>query len=387
MGNVGPISATPAPKSVETQTRPASSNKGAASRDRQRVESRLIELWEAAFGRHPIRTDQDFFELGGDSLLAARLFTQIEKAFQTKLPLTALEKSPTIAQLAEILSAPTADSSTSCLVAVQPNGTHPPLFCVHGHGGEIFFCWNLSRCLGTDQPLFGLRSRGLSGKPAHHTVEEMAAHYLQEIRTVQPHGPYYLGGFCFGGMVTYEMARLLTAQGENVAMLAMFNTPAPGSLEGWPLQQGYLAKRIMHELRKLAALGFRDKLKVFYTKAKGLGRLLLGSVRGIICKISAKSRLGSAEKWTQGLLSVPDLNVAAAKAYAPGPYAGRSILFITEEAPSLYTIDPKVGWTSLIQGGIEVHDVEGDNLTMYDTPYVEGLAKKLKSCLDRAHNA
>ncbi|HTS16343.1 MAG TPA: thioesterase domain-containing protein [Verrucomicrobiae bacterium] len=377
----------PANQSVETQTPPASSGNGPASRDKQHVESRLIELWEAAFGRHPIRADQDFFELGGDSLLAARLFAQIEKAFKTKVPLTALEKSPTIAQLAEILSAPTAPSSTSCLVAVQPNGTLPPLFCVHGHSGEIFFCWTLSRCMGTDQPLFGLRSQGLSGKTAHHTVEEMAAHYLQEIRAVQPHGPYYLGGFCFGGMVTYEMARSLTAQGENVAVLAMFNTPAPGSLEGWPLRQGYLAKRIMHELRKLAALGIRDKLKVFYTKTKGLGRLLLGSVRAIICRISAKSRLGSAQKWTQRMLSVPDLNVAAAKAYSPGPYAGRSILFITEEAPSLYTVDPRSGWTPLIQGGIEVHDVEGDNLTMYDTPYVEGLARKVKACLDRARSA
>jgi len=188
-------------------------------------------------------------------------------------------------------------------------------------------------------------------------------------------------------MVTYEMARLLSAQGEKVAMLAMFNTPAPGSLEGWPLRQGYLAKRITHELRKLAELGFRDKLKVFHTKAKGLGRLVLGSVRGAIWKISAKFRLGSAQKWTQGMLSVPDINVTAAKAYSPGPYAGRSILFITEEAPSLYTIDPRRGWTSLIQGGIEVHDVEGDNLTMYDAPYIEGLAKKLKSCLDRAQNA
>jgi thioesterase domain-containing protein/acyl carrier protein len=382
-----PISTPPAPKPVEAPPLPAAAKDTATSKGKQLVEARLIELWEAAFGLHPIRADQNFFELGGDSLLAARLFTQIEKAFKTKLPLATLVESPTIAQLAEILSAPTAHSSSSCLVAVQPKGTQPPLFCVHGHGGEIFFCWNLSRSLGTDQPLYGLRARGLSEKTAHYTVEEMATHYLTEIRTVQPHGPYYLGGYCFGGMVAYEMARLLTAEGEKVAMLAMFNTPAPGSLEGWPLQQAYLTKRISHEFRKLGELGIRDKLEVLGTKAAGLGRLALGSIKETIWKISARSPLGRAEKWTQRLLSVSDINIAAAKAYAPGPYAGRSILFLTEEASSLYTFGPKSGWTPLITGGIEVYNVEGDNISMFDSQFVDALAEKLKPCINRAHKA
>jgi thioesterase domain-containing protein/acyl carrier protein len=380
-----PISATPALKRDDTPSLPAAAKNTTSSKGKELVESRLIELWEAAFGLHPIRADQNFFELGGDSLLAARLFTQIEKAFKTNLPLATLVESPTIAQLAEILSAPTTHSSSSCLVAVQPKGTQPPLFCVHGHAGEIFYCWNLSRCLGTDQPLFGLRSQGLSEKTAHYTVEEMAAHYVKEIRTVQPHGPYYLGGYCFGGMVAYEMARSLTAQGEKVAMLAMFNTPAPGSLEGWPLQQTYLANRITHELRKLGELGIRDKLEAFGTKTAGLGRLALGSVKEIIWKISAKSPIGRAQKWTQRLLSVSDINIAAAKAYAPGPYAGRCILFLTEEASSLYSIGPKSGWTPLITGGIEVYNVEGDNISMFDAQFVDALVKKLQPCLDRAH--
>jgi thioesterase domain-containing protein/acyl carrier protein len=381
-----PISAAPVARSAATPPSRPVPGKLAASKNKGKegVESRLIELWEAAFGMHPIRADQNFFELGGDSLLAARLFTQIEKAFSIKLPLATLVESPTIAQLAEILSAPIPYSSSSCLVAVQPKGTQPPLFCVHGHGGEIFYCWNLSRCLGTDQPLFGLRAQGLSEKTSHYTVEEMAAHYLKEIRMVQPRGPYYLGGYCFGGMVAYEMARLLSAQGETVALLAMFNTPAPGSLDGWPLQQTYLAKRISHELRKLGGLGIRDKLETFGTKAAGLGRLALGSIKEALWKVSAKSPLGRAEKWTQHLLSVSDINIAAAKTYAPGPYPGGSILFLTDEASSLYTFDPKSGWTPLITGGIEVYNVGGDNISMFDTRYVEALAEKLRLCIKRA---
>jgi thioesterase domain-containing protein len=90
--------------------------------------------------------------------------------------------------------------------------------------GEIFYCRNLSRSLGVDQPLFGLRSQGLGGEEPNHTVEDMASHYLQEIRTIQPKGPYFLSGFCFGGMVAYEMARLLKIQGEEVALVVLFNT-------------------------------------------------------------------------------------------------------------------------------------------------------------------
>ncbi|HTS18885.1 MAG TPA: condensation domain-containing protein [Verrucomicrobiae bacterium] len=382
---VADIPIAPAPNPTRTQAPAAIANAVADSVDRNRVEPQLVELWEAAFGFRPIGVNQNFFELGGDSLLAARLFTQIEKTFKTKLPLATLVESPTIAQLAQILSVPSARPSTSCLVAVQPKGTRPPLFCVHGHAGEIFYCWNLSRCLGMDQPLYGLRARGLSEESAYYTVEEMATHYLAGIRSVQPRGPYYLSGYCFGGMVAYDMARQLIAEGESVAMLVLFNTPSPGSLEGWPLRQAYLTRRITHELKKLGELRMREKLEVLGAKAAGLGRLALGSAKEAIWKISASSPLGGAGKWTRRLLNVPDINIAAAKAYAPGPYPGRAILFLTAEASSLYTIGPRAGWTPLINGGIEVYDAEGDNISMFDAQYVATLAERLKSCLDRVH--
>src|SRR5207237_5769792 len=145
---------------------------------------------------------------GGDSLLAARLFPKIEKAFQMDLPLATLLEAPTIRQLARIISSGNVCSLSSSLVAIQSSGTKSPLFCVSGHQGDVFFCRNLSRSLGTDQPVFGLRSPGLAGGSPHYSIEEMAAHYLSEIKTVQATGPYFLGGYCFGGMVAYEMARL-----------------------------------------------------------------------------------------------------------------------------------------------------------------------------------
>lgn len=242
--------------------------------------------------------------------------------------------------------------------------------------------------MGADQPLFGLRSQGHGGEHPHYTVEDMAEHYVREIRTVQPKGPYFLSGYCFGGMAAYEMARLLKTQGEDVALLVMFNTPAPGSLKRWPLKRIYLAKRIAHELRTLRFLRIREKLAVFGNKAVGFTRLVSGSLKAALWHALARSSVVSAEKGAERLLSVADINVSAAKAYHPGAYPGRIILFLTEEAKSLYAIGAigaRDGWTALARDGIEVHTVAGDNNSMFDARFVDELAEKLKACITRAH--
>jgi thioesterase domain-containing protein/acyl carrier protein len=353
------------------------------AKDKASVEARMIELWKTAFGLRSIDVTQNFFELGGDSLLAARLFDQIKKTFHRTLPLSVLLEAPTIQQLVQILC-DQASCSSSSLVLVQPHGTRPPLFCVAGHGGEPFYCWELSRCLGPDQPLYGLRSQGHCGEPVQHTVSEMAAHYVQVIRAVQRNGPYYLGGFCFGGMVAYEMARLLTAQGQDVALLALFNTPAPGSLQGWPLNPNYLKRRILHELRKLRSCGVRPKLRILGIKSARLARLALGSYKAVLWDVFAKSSLPNTKPLTQGLLSVSDANIAAAKAYHPGHYDGQLTLFSTQEVSAYYAIDPREGWLPFAAGGIEHHAVEGDNNSLFDAAFDMTLAEKLKRCIERA---
>ena len=379
------ISSKPRPTPV--QRTPTGAKEIVAAKDRiapkDDVQSRLVELWKAAFGM-PISVDQNFFELGGDSLLAARLFIQIEKAFQIELPLAVLLEAPTIRQLAGIISAPTVCSSRSSLVAVQPTGAKPPLFCIHGHTGEIFYCRNLSLSLGADQPVFGLRSQGLGGEAPYFTVEEMATHYLREIRTVQREGPYFLAGYCFGGMIAYEMGRLLKAQGEEVALLVMFNTPAPGSLKWWPLRPSSLLRRTARELRKLRTVRIREKLVVLRSKAIRLARLASGSFKAALWRALAKSSTGIAERKAEGFLNVADINLLAAKAYNPGAYRGRIIFFLTkDEETSLYATDP-AGWMALAEDGIEVYDFAGDNTpSIRQAPNVE-LAQRLKSCLTRA---
>jgi thioesterase domain-containing protein len=378
------------PRSTPVQPTPTGAKEIVAAKDSvapsDDVQSRLVELWTAAFGMR-IGVDENFFELGGDSLLAARLFIQIEKAFQMELPLAVLLEAPTIRQLAGIISTPIVHSLHSSLVAVQPNGTKPPLFCVHGHSGEIFQCRNLSLSLGADQPVFGLRSQGLGGEAPYFTVEEMANHYLREIRTVQRKGPYLLVGYCFGGMIAYEMARLLKTQGQEVALLVMFNTPAPGSLKWWPLRPSYLVKRIARELRKLRTLTIREKLVALRTKAIELARQVSGSFKAALWHALAKSSIGIAERKTQGLLSVADINIVAAKAYDPGAYPGRIIFFLTnddDDATSFYATDPAGGWMPLAEDGVEVYAFAGGNPpSIRHAPNIE-LAEKLKSSLIQA---
>ncbi len=364
--------------SVSDGTKQGSRNR---SSPKDEVEARLVELWEAHFKMRPIGVDQNFFELGGDSLLAARLFAQMEKSFQMDLPMATLLEAPTISELARIISSRNSSSLGSSLVAIQTDGTRPPLFCVHGHMGEVFYCRNLSRALGSDQPLYGLRSQGLRGEPLHHTVEEMAVHYVSEIRKVQAHGPYFLSGFCLGGMVAFEMAKLLEKGGEKIALLVLFNAPSPGGLEGWPLNRIYLTKRIAHELKKLHQLPMRQKLAIIGGKTIAFVSLVTGVFKTALWKALPISADGVAAR----LLSVGDVNVAAAKSYYPTAYPGRATYFLTEEVASLYATDPTEGWRNLARDGIEIHQVAGDNISMFDVRFVDSLAEKLQSCIANAH--
>ncbi|HLX20720.1 MAG TPA: amino acid adenylation domain-containing protein, partial [Gaiellaceae bacterium] len=174
------------------------------------LERRLVGIWEDELDVRPIGVRDDFFDLGLTSFIAARLFARLERELGASLPLGALFRAPTIERLAVLLSEEKSGGRWTSLVPIQPEGTQPPLFCVHGGAGTILHLQPLARCLGSDQPFYGLQARGLyGGAPPHRTVEQMAKHYLDELRMVQPHGPYYLAGYCFGSIVAFDMAQKL----------------------------------------------------------------------------------------------------------------------------------------------------------------------------------
>jgi thioesterase domain-containing protein/acyl carrier protein len=376
------VSTKPAPGCREPVSMPA--RQGYGPGDEAGVESRMIELWEEILGVRPIEAIQDYFGLGGDSLRAVRLMGRINEVFRSQLPVSVLLEAPTPRKLAQLLCRPQSDA-VSVLVAVQPKGARPPLFCVHGHGGEPVYSAELSRRLGPNQPIYGLRSLGHCGGAVHDTIPEMAAHYVRAVRTVAPRGPYYLGGYCVGGMIAYEMARVLRAQGEEIALLALFNTPSPGSLKGWPLNLQYLKNRTSHELGRLRSRPAAGILRILGVKSLHLCEHVLGVSKTTLSSRLANSSATKMNAWAQGFVRVPDANVAAAKSYDPGNYDGRITMFTTKEILDFYRTDPREGWLQYAAGGIEHFAVDGDNDLMFDPMFDTALVEKLKSCLDKAH--
>lgn len=193
-----------------------------------RVESKLVEIWQDVLGIDFVGLRDNFFELGGNSLQAVTLFAQIEKQFGKNLPLATLFQSGTVAEIAEIIRQEKWLAPWESLVPIQPNGSKPPLFYIHGGGGNLLVYRDLALALGSDQPVYGLQPRGLDGKYVpFNRIEDMAAYYLTQIRNIQPHGPYYLAGLSSGGTTAWEMAQILQSQGEKAALLALFDTNGP----------------------------------------------------------------------------------------------------------------------------------------------------------------
>lgn len=199
---------------------------------RSELESTLIEIWQELLHRDRIGINDNFFALGGHSLLAASLSVEIEKKLGCKFPIAALFQSPTIDLLARRFSDENWGPAWSSLVPLQPNGTRPPLFFVHGWGGNVYRFLDLTRLLPPDQPCYGLQALGLDGRCARHTsIEEMARHYAKEIVSLQPEGPFYLLGYSLGGLIAFEVARQLHLLGRRVAQLFILDSsivgPAP----------------------------------------------------------------------------------------------------------------------------------------------------------------
>jgi len=345
---------------------------------RDQLEEQLATLWANVLQRKSIGVNDNFFELGGNSLLAARLFAQIENRLGKHLPLATLFKFPTVEQLANSLRDSDTFKPWSSLVAIQPEGSRPPLFCVHAAGANVLIYRPLSRHLGKNQPVFALQAQGLDGrtKPLT-TVEEMAALYISEMRAFQPRGPYFLLGASFGGLVIYEMAQQLLAEGEKVALLAMLNTNCPVYS---------FAKRMQCHAGHLMEHGPRRYLSA---AGKGVKRRLTGRMADEN-NAEAKSTDPEIEKLLardsgvdESLVRTVAAILTAEEQYMPArqEYPGKITLFWARDAAPDFE-DNRLGWRRMAAGGFDLHVVPGTHTTMREEPYVAELAAKLKACLE-----
>jgi amino acid adenylation domain-containing protein len=317
------------------------------------VQAQLVKIWEELLGRKPIGIRDNFFELGGHSLLAARLMHRVKQVHGKSLPLAVLLDAPTVEQLAAVLRDGLSDHWSS-LVAIQPEGSKPPFFCVHGVGGNVVGFHELAQRMKPDYPFYGLQSRGLNPKYSGHTsIEEMAAHYLHEIRTVQPAGPYHLGGFSLGGLVAYEMACQLLSHGKEVGLVVLFDTYASNPK---PLKESWLEILLHPTWATLQRLPdeFRRKVRRTYL----------------------------AWRLPEDLKKVMRTNAQAAEHYRLGSYGGKAILLRAGDTWRA-SEDPYAKWGELI-AELETIKIPGAHMDILRDPHVGRLAERLKHCIDDA---
>ena len=343
----------------------------------------LSSIWCELLGLQTIALDQNFFDLGGDSSLAVRMFSQIEERFGVKLPLATLYEAPTIEELARIVRGEVSSSGWSPLVTIQPLGSRPPVFCMHGAGGTVLIYRDLSQHLGLDQPFFGLQSQGLDGdRPPLTTIEEMAALYVKEIRKTQLHGPYFLAGYCGGGTIAYEVAQQLQEGGELVAFLALFDTmnwsKIPITLRNRSI---YTFQRLVFHAASFLSLDLGNQSKFLREKIKIL-RSRIPVWRGMLQAKFGKDASGAASI-SLALGRIWQTNDAACWQYVPKPYAG----VITDFRPAKqYRIfdKPELKWDGLAQGGQDVTVLPVNPASMLVEPFVEHLAGALRKSMDAA---
>ncbi len=360
---------------------------------RDLVEIQLTKIWEELLEIQPIGVRDNFFDdLGGHSMLTMRLSRQIEKRFGKALPLATLLQAATVEQIANILRQSEWSTPWSSLIAIQPAGSKPPLFCIGGAGGDTLYFRHLSNHLGLDQPVYGLQAQGLDGKQAPHTrIEDMAADYIKEMCTFQPEGPYFLAGHSCGGLVALEIAQRLQMHGQEVALLALFDPSTPEVMNYVPSYWDK-ASSVLINLIQLS-----PKNKLLYVLSS-----LKYHVKNISQKIASQFGLNSNHLLPQdlaGLEFLPlhiqrmfKLNEQAARDYILQVYPGQVTLFKATERPICATSRaisrryPLLGWDKVAVRGVEVHEVPGCHAfegSLMSEPHVRVLAEKLKLCLDK----
>ncbi len=348
---------------------------------RNKSEEILASIWSELLKIPKVSVKDSFFDLGGQSLLAVRLFNRIDEEFGQRFPLAMLFKAPTIEDLAnKLINKDDSNSEWPSLIPIQPRGSKNPLFLVHGAGGNVLLYNALAKHLEPDYPLYGLQSQGLDGvsKPLE-TIEEMADRYLQEIKTVQPHGPYFLGGYCMGGTIAYEMAQRLVADGERVSMVAMLDTY--NFVKALKVSfAAFLYQKLKFHVKNFTQLKPEEMIHYFKEKKRIAGDGGWSHIKTEMpgTTLTDNDSFGRAESGIEA--SVQLLNDHAGDIYFPKPYNGKLTLFKPQKNYSFYP-DPKMGWGDLVQD-LDIVEMPINPHAMLVEPYVEVLAKELKRRLD-----
>lgn len=368
------------------------------------TESTLAKILTEILNIENVGIHDNFFDLGGNSLLAVRWLQQINKQFDSEFPLSTLFLNPTIESLATSLSSKRDFIPWSPLVSIQPTGSNPPFFCVHPIFGVVFPYYELAHHLGKNQPFYGLQSIGIDGETPLTRIEDMATHYIEALRLVQPKGPYFLGGWSFGGWVAFEMAQQLQKSGEEVALLVVLDTVAPikdnipslsKSLKFllttvmryiWPFLLDYFCLITAPGKKKINSLisrlpNFNKFVQIFKRNLFSHFTLKKDATVNLISEESQLRLLS--ELAIPSMLRVFYANSQAVLNYVPQVYPKQIHFFRTKVQSTIAEKEPSLGWNQLAAEGTEIHHIPGNHLTMLKKPHIQVLAEQLKACIEK----
>jgi aspartate racemase len=331
------------------------------------IEQGLAGIFEELLGCHPIGTKQSFFDLGGNSLLIARLLGRMEQVFGKTLSLAKVMQAPTIEQLAPMLRNNLGSPTLPGVIPIQTEGSCPPWICL-GAGHEFL---TLSRLIGGDRPFLGLDLALLDPTqlPIPYKLEDLAAQVAATIRALQPEGPYYVGGWCRFGALAYETARHMVARGEEIALLTLIDSPNPSYYRALPtavkMQLG--VQRLRYHLSNLRWLPAAEMPQYVLHRLKTL--------RYRVAKHNVRAGANT------GMAGLERILHAASTDYDPPPYPGRVALFQAIERPPGPHWDLRFGWRELVTGHLAVYDIPGGHEGMFQEPHVQVLACRMRECL------
>jgi len=362
------------------------------------LELQIVKIWEELLDTRPVGIRHDFFKLGGDSHLAVCMMAQIENACGIQLPESSLLPAATVENLASAVLRAQKEEFRSPVVAIQSQGSQPPLFFLHGQwrGGGLY-CGDLARILGNDQPFFAIVPHGLDGRPTPRTIEAMAADRVRHLLEAYPEGPIRLGGYCNGALVAFEMARQIQKLGRRVDLLIIVETHAPNIpfRRIWSLAR--LASTLLsldHNTRAQWFLRLRAFQITWHQAsrngASSVATFLLRKLRGIVTKVCSRANHAPSVASLPGEDPTADAYgdpFGAIDCYVPGSYKGPVVLLRTEDIGS-HTAnfsapnDPSAGWAD-VASQVRVYWLPGTHETIV-REQLDGLARQMAQCFDDA---
>ena len=381
------------------------------------TETTLAQHWKELLRVSEVGLDDHFFSLGGHSLLGMRLFSRIQKSWDISLPLATLYKAPTVRQLArvidetlkpespalppvngnngslakvgpseeperrsfEIASAPSSSSSLAATtIAIQPKGDHRPVFAVHGGDGGILFYCNLADRLGEERPFYAFEAPALTagGPIPDESVETTATRYVTELRKVQSEGPYLLCGYSFGGVIAYEMANQLSSEGEEIAFLGLIDTENPAART----RKYSVAERVAFNWNKRSAedAGVMERLgKLSKRVGSGIAYRLWFEMEGAAARSLPPSK-------NTGWLRQAQIRLSYERAmnnYVPKPFDGKLTFFRAEKGNDKFELSEDYGWGHLVSRGVDIFDVPGNHVTIFDKANIDGFAERFQEAI------